>query len=171
MFCRGSRVKPGMTGLVRIGFTSVGQPNAEDAETTQKTQKIPKNFFGFLLRLLRNFCALCVRLSDFSLQEPSDLFVTSGVNRCRLKSQELAFGGGTPRLPDQDGGDRCSEIKEERAARGERGTFAESVTPVLMRARATAANALSPRGRRHRPQIPAAVRHLRQNNRLLPSRL
>src|SRR5207302_8236436 len=116
---------PGMTGLVRIGFTSVGQPNAEDAETTQKTQKIPKNFLAF-------FCVFCATSAPsafgcpISLQEPSDLFVTSGVNRCRLKSQELAFGGGTPRLPDQDGGDRCSEIKEERAARGERGTFAES---------------------------------------------
>src|SRR5205085_11430994 len=112
--------------------------------TTQKTHKIPKNFLAF-------FCVFCATSAasafgcPISLQEPSDLFVTSGVNRCRLKSQELAFGGGTPRLPDQDGGDRCSEIKEERAARGERGTFAESVTPVLIRLRATTANALGPR--------------------------
>ncbi len=64
------------------GQPEYGQPDAEDAKVTQRTQKGRKgiqnyfwtsfsffmNFatlvvsiFGFLLRSLRNFCVLCVR--------------------------------------------------------------------------------------------------------------
>ena len=38
-----------------------------------------------------------------------------------------------PHFKDRDGGDPCSEIKEERAVRGKRGTFAEGVTPIPVR--------------------------------------
>jgi hypothetical protein len=62
------------------------QPDAKDAKVVQKTLKIPKanpkdalrsteavsNFVFSFLRLLRNFCALCVRYFSFFSRAPVD---------------------------------------------------------------------------------------------------
>jgi hypothetical protein len=57
-FCPGRGQKGAMQ---KRGKTK--HPDAEGAEVTQKAQKNPSK--DFLLRLLRSFCAFCVRILVF----------------------------------------------------------------------------------------------------------